>query len=54
MDAVERTLALKRISTWPREWKEDLTQLTQDEVEMVGLLVALMDARPDGQERAEA
>lgn len=53
MDAVEQSLALKRISTWPREWKRDMTRLTANEVEVVGLFVALMDARPDGQARAE-
>ena len=47
MDGVERTLALKRIGTWPREWKADVICLTAPEVEVMGLLVALLDARPD-------
>ena len=49
MDAVEKTLAVKRTANWPREWKADLIQLPPSELEVVGLLVALMDARPSGE-----
>jgi len=46
VDKTETIIAKKRISKWPREWQEDVVQLTPREREVLGQLIALVDARP--------
>lgn len=46
MDAAEKIIARKRISRWPREQQRELIELPAAEAQIVGLLVALLDARP--------
>lgn len=51
MDAAEKTIAVKRISRWSHGDREFVVELTPSECELVMTLVALLDARPDGEER---
>ena len=46
MDKAETIIARKRISKWPRERQEDVVQLTPREREVLGQLVALVNASP--------
>jgi hypothetical protein len=50
MDSVETTIATKRISRWSESWKADVVKLTPAEREVLMTLVALVDARPFGDE----
>jgi hypothetical protein len=43
----EINLARKRIMRWPRQDRVDLTDLTEPEVELVMLAVALLDMRTE-------
>ena len=53
LDAIETTLAARRISRWPSEWKQFVLGLPAEEQRMIGLCVALMDAKPDDPRPAE-
>ena len=46
MDKAEQILAGKRMSKWPRAWRDDVLRLPPSELEILGQLVALLDARP--------
>jgi hypothetical protein len=46
----EYIVAKKRIEKWPKEHRK-LMELPRNEVEIVVLLVALLDARPCGEEQ---
>lgn len=51
LDAVEQTLAIRRVSRWAHGDREFVVELTRPERELVMSLVALLDARPvDGSE----
>lgn len=45
MDAVQETIAIKRISRWSHGDREFVVELTPSERELVATLVALLDAR---------
>jgi hypothetical protein len=46
LDTVEATLASRRIKTWPSDWQRFVVDLPAEERRLVGLAVALLDARP--------
>jgi hypothetical protein len=46
MDKVEQIVARKRMSQWPRAWRDDVLRLPPSELELLGQLVALLDVRP--------
>jgi hypothetical protein len=54
VDKAETIVAVNRLKSWPKEWHKLMLELPAQEAEVVGLLVALLDARPgDGQEGTE-
>lgn len=46
LDRVETVIASKRIRKWPSEWQAFVLELPDEERRLVGLSVALLDARP--------
>ncbi len=47
MDKAEQILAAKRLAKWTREWQEDIVRLTPREREVLGQLIALVNASPE-------
>lgn len=46
LDHAETIVATKRIRQWPLEWQTFVLELPAEERQLVGLSVALLDARP--------
>jgi hypothetical protein len=51
LDHVEATIAIKRVSRWSHGDRKFVVELTPSERELVMTLVALLDARPSGEEQ---